>query len=67
MKTILTLAACSIGAMMISSCGGDPEPPTEVHNITVVKPKPVKKYYTPKPKPRPVDRAEDFRATTTPN
>ena len=63
MKTILVLSAAAIGAIMTSSCGSS-EPPTEIHNVTVVQPKPVKKYY---PKPKPLDRPEDFRATTTPN
>ncbi len=61
MKTTLILLSCAMPFFMIS-CGSDE--PTEVHNITVVK-KPVYKA-KPKPKPRP-DRAEDFRATTTPN
>jgi len=58
MKTTLILLSCAMPFFMMS-CGSSE--PTEVHNITVVKPK----TYKPKPKPR-SDRAEDFRATTTP-
>ncbi|MBT8043641.1 MAG: hypothetical protein KJO79_01720 [Verrucomicrobiae bacterium] len=60
MKATIILLASAMPFFMISCGGGEP---TEVHNITVVKPKPV---YKPKPKPR-TDRPEDFRATTTPN
>ena len=60
MKTTLILISCAMPFFMMS-CGSSSEP-TEVHNITVVKPKP-KTVYRPKPRP---DRPEDFRATTTP-
>lgn len=58
MKITLILLSCAMPFFMISCGGGEP---TEVHNITVVQPK--KPVYKPKPRP---DRAEDFRATTTP-
>jgi len=55
MKTTLILLSCAMPFYMMSCSQSQP---TEIHNITVEQPKP-------KPKP-PTDRAEDFRATTTP-
>jgi len=64
MKTTLLLLSCAVPFCLISCGGGQP---AEVHNITIVQPKP-----KPKKKPAPrrkvrLDRPEDFRATTTPN
>ncbi|MDA7880947.1 hypothetical protein N9A94_01425 [Akkermansiaceae bacterium] len=61
-KSIIPVLAS--GGLLVSCSSPPPPPPApivEEHNVTVYTPR------TPsKPKPKPVPKAEDFRAVTTP-